>query len=56
MSKTYAIEIIKEEGVAQLIDELYTEGEGVTALNLIENCWGNDDKDVIDYIKINWEF
>lgn len=56
MDKEYAEKYVKENGILSLIKELVSSGEQETAYSLIENCWGDSDEEIADYIEEEWNF
>ena len=56
MDKEQALKIIEKNNVATLLEVLISNGESELAMLIIQNCWGDEDEDVIDYIDTNWEF
>lgn len=56
MDKEYAIKFLKEHEVSELIDVLLSNGNSEDAMDIINNCWGDTDEEVADYIEENWNF
>jgi hypothetical protein len=53
-NKKTAIKILKEKGIADLIERLLINGENESVMILVQACWGYTTEETIEYVKEEW--